>query len=111
MKRLLLPILFVVVLIFVILNRPARLVLSAQTLPVTKTLAWTDADTSITSYTVTLDGAVAGNPTTQSQSVTFTTAGTHTLTVTATNVWGTSAPATLTVDIAVPTVPANMQLR
>jgi PKD repeat protein len=62
-------------------------------------------------YTVSLDGVVVGTPTGTSQTVTFPTAGNHTLTLTATNTFGTSAPATLTVNVIVPGKPANLRLQ
>lgn len=87
------------------------IVLEAQTLPITKTFAWDDNDTSITNYTVTLDGVVVGNPTTKTQPVTFTTFASHTVSVTATNIWGTSAPFTATVLVQPPTAPSNGRLQ
>lgn len=88
-------------------------IVEAQTLPVAKTLTWTanPAGDNVTNYTVTEDGVVLGNPTTASQAVTFTTLGTHTLTVTATNTFGTSAPATLTVVVQFPATPAGLKLQ
>ena len=84
----------------------AIVVLRAQTLPVTKTVAW-DANPSaeqVLTYTVTLDGAgpITVTAPLTSAPVTFATAGTHTLRVTATNLWGTSAPAVLVVDVRLP---------
>ena len=92
---------------------PGMVTIYAQTLPITKTLVWdanapTDA---VTNYTVRLDGAVAGSPTAPSQAVTFTTVGAHVLTVTATNLWGTSTPATLTVNVAPPASSANLRIQ
>lgn len=90
------------------------IVLIAQTLPVTKTIAWDDATAAadgVTNYTVTLDGTVVGSPTGLTQAVTFTTAGVHTVTVTATNIWGTSGPATLSITVKVPGNPANVRLQ
>jgi hypothetical protein len=85
----------------------------AQTLPLTKTLAW-DAEAAafnVTNYTVSLDGTVIGNPTGTTQAVTFTTLGTHMLTVTSTNVFGVSGPASLTVNVVAPPPPANLKLQ
>jgi hypothetical protein len=90
---------------------PGVIIIEAQSLPITKTLAWDDADTSITNYTVTLDGTVIGSPTVKTQSVTFTTAGAHTLTITATNLWGTSAPTPLAVNVQLPTAASNPRIQ
>ncbi len=92
---------------------PGLLVLEAQTLPLTKTLAWDAEDPSlnVTLYTVSLDGAVVGNPTGTTQSVTFTTQGVHTLSVTATNAFGVSAPATLSVNVLLPAPVKNLRLQ
>lgn len=92
---------------------PGVIVVEAQTLPIAKTLSWNanPAGDNVTNYTVTEDGTVIGNPTVPSQSVTFTSLGTHTLTVTATNSFGTSAPATLTVVVQLPTTPAGLKLQ
>lgn len=92
-------------------------VVEAQTLPITKTLAW-DAPASdpslgtVESYTVRLDGTIVGQPTvpTTTQAVTFTTLGTHTLTVTSENVWGSSEPATLTVIVRFAGPPQNPRI-
>jgi hypothetical protein len=92
---------------------PGVITLEAQTLPITKTLAW-DADPvtdAVTNYTVALDGATVGQPSGTTQAVTFATQGLHTITVTATNVWGVSSPSTLTVNVKLPTTPANAHLQ
>ena len=103
----------VAVSVWACLMSPVEITLEAQTLPITKTLAWdpNPAADAVTNYTVRQDGVVLGNPTGTTQAVTFTTVGTHTLTVTATNLWGTSAPATLVVNVVVPAVPGNMRLQ
>jgi hypothetical protein len=84
----------------------------AQSLPATKTFAW-DArpvNESVSSYTVRLDGVTIGNPTGTTQQFTITTTGTHVLTVTATNTWGTSSPSTLNFLVIVPSSPANPRI-
>lgn len=85
----------------------------AQTLPVTKTLLWdaNPASDQVTNYTVRLDGTLVGNPTTPTQAVVFTTAGAHALTVTATNIWGTSPATTLNVVVVIPGAPGNPRLQ
>ena len=78
------------------------------------TLAWDDATAvadGVTNYVVTLDGVVVASPTALSQPVTFTTLGTHTLTVAAVNLFGTSPAATLVVLVRVPSNPANPRLQ
>jgi hypothetical protein len=102
-------------------NRPPLgvITISAQTLPITKTVAWdpspdpcgASAPCPVINYTVTLDTAVVGSPTTTTQVVNFTTVGLHTIRVTATNLWGTSSPATLTVNVIVPNAPANTRIQ
>lgn len=88
---------------------PGEIVLDAQTLPITKTVAWDDADTLITSYTVTLDGATIGTPTGQTLAVTFATPGVHTIVVTATNLWGSASSQPLQVNVKLPTAPSNLR--
>ena len=88
-------------------------VVRAQTLPVNRTLVC-DAnppEENVINYTVRLDGTVIGTPAAPTQPVTFTTAGKHILTVTATNEWGTSGPATLNVNVVVPNNPNNLRLQ
>lgn len=85
--------------------------IEAQTLPITKTVSWTAPPGTIDSYTVRLDGAVVGSPTGTSQAVTFTTLGLHTITVVATNIWASSPPGTLTVNVAPPSAPTNLTLQ
>ena len=94
-------------------TREHRVRVYAQTLPATKTLAWdvnpiVDA---VLNYTVTLDGIVVGNPVMTTQLVTFTTAGAHVLTVTATNIWGVGPAATLNVTVIVPGRPNNVHIQ
>jgi hypothetical protein len=85
----------------------------AQTLPITKTVAWdaNPAGDGVLSYTVQLDGVTVGSPTVTTQTVTFTTAGAHVLRVSATNQWGVSGYTTLTVNVVVPANPANLRLQ
>lgn len=86
---------------------PIVITIEAQTLPITKTLAWS-ASTNADSYIVTQDGNPAGTPTTTSQSITLTTAGPHTFTVAAKNVWGTSSATPLTVNVVLPSQPTGL---
>ena len=83
------------------------LLVYAQSLPLTKTFAWTDDPTAdpATSHTVTLDSVVIPSTVAQQTAFTVTTLGTHTLTVTETNVWGTSPAATLIINVKTPAVP------
>lgn len=94
-------------------SKPGTVVLKAQSLPITKTIAW-DANPSIDGvidYTVRLNGIVVGTPTTTtSQAVTFTTQGPQTITVTARNTWGTGPAGTLNVDVRVPGAPTNIRI-
>lgn len=93
--------------------RNGMVTIRAQSLPVTRTLAWdaNAASDNVINYTVTLDSVGIGNPTGTTQSVVFTTIGVHTLTVTATNSFGTSLPATLSVNVIIPGRPANPRLQ
>jgi len=87
--------------------------LEAQTLPITKTVAW-DANApadAVTNYVVRLDAAIVGSPVGTTQLVTFTSLGTHTITVVAQNLWGLSSPATLVVNVIAPNAPANIRLQ
>ncbi len=94
--------------------RQGILVVHAQSLPLTKTVTW-DANPpsdAVTSYSLWVDtGAVTIvlAPLTTG-SVTFTSAGIHVVHATATNIWGTSPEATLTVNILVPSKPTNLRL-
>lgn len=95
---------------------PGVFVLYAQTLPITKTATWNAPIVDAThaaadSYTVRLDGIVVGSPTTTTQAVTFTTNGAHTVTVTATNQWGTSGPLALSVLVAPPNTISGLTLQ
>ena len=88
-------------------------ILAAQSLPVTKTLAW-DANPvaeGVLHYTVTMDGVLVGAPTATTQAVTFTTPGAHTLTVSATNQWDTGPASTLLVTVVIPTGTVNLRLQ
>lgn len=85
----------------------------AQSLPITKTFAW-DANPvgdAVTSYTVRLDGTVVGNPSGLTQAFTINTTGAHALTLTATNIWGTSAPTTLNFNVVLPSSPSNGRIQ
>lgn len=85
----------------------------AQSLPVTKTLAW-DANPpgdAVLTYTVQLDSVTIGTPTGTTQLVTFTTGGAHVLRVSATNMWGTSGWATLNANVVGPGSPGNLHFQ
>ena len=105
--------LWMVFLGWVFIPRPLVVTLHAQTLPATKTLAWdaNAASDGVTNYVVALDATTVGSPTGTTQPITFTTAGSHTLTLRAQNVWGLSPPATLVVNVVVPGTPANLRLQ
>lgn len=85
----------------------------AQSLPITKTVVWdpNPATDQVTLYTVTLDGTTIGTPTTPSQQFTVTTAGAHTLTVSATNLWGTSPATALAINVKLPDKPTNPKIQ
>lgn len=88
-------------------------VVHAQTLPATKTLAWdaNPAGDGVINYVVKLDTVTIGTPAGLTQAVTFTTAGMHTLTVAAVNTWGTGPATTLNVNVVVPGNPNNLRLQ
>lgn len=117
MRRVLLGVL--VALLIACAMTTSGIVVRAQTLPVTKALVWTPrpASEAITAYTVTLDGGtpIMVDPmtcaATCTQPVTFTTAAQHTLSLTATNVWGTGPPSTLTVTVIVPGAPTGLRIQ
>lgn len=94
--------------------------LEAQSLPVMRNLQWDPnaASDAVTFYTVVQDGGapVTIDPATCTATVcstpiTFTAAGTHTLSVTATNEWATSLPTTITVNVVVPGKPGGLKIR
>lgn len=91
-------------------NLPGMITIYAQTLPITKTLTW-DASANTDSYIVTQDTAQIGTPTVTTQSVTITAVGSHTFTVAAKNLWGTSTATALTVNVVLPTVPSGLGIR
>ena len=87
----------------------------AQTLPITRTLAWdqpNEATDGIVSWVTKQDGVTIGNPTVKTQTITITTYGTHTWTVVAVNEFGLVSPAgTLTRNVAQPSTPSNLRLQ
>jgi len=95
------------------MSRLGVVVIHAQSLPVTKIVDWDDNPVTdeVTNYTVTLDKVIVGNPTVSQQSVTFTTPGLHTVSVTATNLWATSAAASITRNVVVPGNPSGIVVR
>lgn len=117
MKRLLLGT-FIAILVACAMTT-SGLVVRAQALPVTKALVWTPrpASEAITAYTVILDGGtpISVDPATCAatctQPVTFMTAAQHTLSLTATNLWGTGPPTTLTVTVIVPGAPTGLRIQ
>lgn len=113
MKRLLVTLLLATV-IFACVHKigPVTLptgvvVIEAQSLPVTKHFAW-NASTNADDYVATLDGVNIGTTTGLVVPFTITTLGSHTLTVTARNIWGTSAPAQLVVVVQLPSNPGGL---
>jgi hypothetical protein len=101
------------------ISRPGTITVYAQTLPITKTVFWNPNASidNVTTYTLVLDAtapvqiAPASCSAECSRLVTFTTAGTHTLTLTATNQWAVSGPTTLTVTVQVPAAPGGMRIQ
>ena len=96
--------------------RSVVVTVEAQTLPITKTFAWDAPAVDAThgaadSYIAKLDGVQVGTPTTTSQSVTFTTLGSHVLSTTSVNLWGMSSPALLTVNVVPPGSPTNTRIQ
>lgn len=89
------------------------IVLEAQALPINAIVAWTANPTSdqVLNYIVRLDGVIVGSPTGIEQPITITTAGIHTITVVAVNLWATSPPGTLVVDVRVPGSPGGLAIR
>lgn len=98
-------------------NNPSTIILEAQTLPITKTVAWdaslVDANHAAPdNYVVKLDNTQVGTPTVLTQAVTFTTAGSHDVSVQAqSNLWGLSSAAVLHVIVNVPNPPSNLRLQ
>jgi len=92
---------------------PGVVTLEAQSLPITRTLAW-DANAlsdMVTHYVVRQDGAVLGSPTGTTQTVTITTLGMHTFAVRAVSLWGESVDAVLVVNVVVPGTVRNIAIR
>ncbi|MCR4375638.1 MAG: hypothetical protein NUW22_12395 [Acidobacteria bacterium] len=86
----------------------------AQSLPITKTVAWDQTDEAtagVLNWTVRLDGTIVGSPTVKEQAITLATVGAHTVTVTATNLWGVSSPATLTFTVVLAAAPGNVRIQ
>jgi hypothetical protein len=103
-------------LLFVVLPLAACTVtVNAQTLPASAHVNWppNPAGDQVTAYNLTLDAntPIVVPPTLDAscscirQQITITTAGSHTITLTATNIWGTSLPATLTFNVVVASRP------
>jgi hypothetical protein len=84
--------------------------LEAQTLPISRTLAW-DAGANADSYIVTQDGTPIGTPVGLTQPISIATLGSHTFSVVSVNLWGQSAPATLTVNVVSPGQSGNIRIR
>ena len=87
--------------------------IEAQSLPIARTVLWdaNAASDAITNYVVRLDNTIVGSPTGTSQPITITTLGTHTVSVTAVNLWGVSAPTTLTINVVAPAQVVNLRLQ
>ena len=88
-------------------------VLHAQSLPITKTFLWdaNPASEGVTSYTVRLDGVAIGTPSTPGQTFTITTAGPHTLSVTAANLWGVGPTSSLAFTVVLPSAPSGGRIQ
>lgn len=90
-------------------------ILYAQSLPITKNLAWDASLVDAThgapdSYVVRLDGTVINTVTSLTSPFTINAIGPHVLTVTAVNQWG-SAVGTLNFVVAIPANPSNMRIQ
>ncbi len=102
---------------------PRKVTVKAQSLPVTRQIAWDQNGAvaeGIIDFTVTFDGvtrtvtaAVACTPDPQKCQTpqVFATTGTHSLTVTANSLWGSSAPAALTVVVTLPHSPSGITIK
>jgi hypothetical protein len=92
---------------------PGVITVYAQSLPITRTVAWdaNPASDGVTNYVVRLDNVVIGSPTTTSLPFTITTAGTHTLAVRAVNLWAESPDSTLVINVIVPAKPTGLRLQ
>lgn len=113
MRRLLILLLVIVACATVGRRPPGVITIHAQSLPVTKTVAWdaNPASDAIVNYTVTLDAGPPVNTANVTQAVIFATAGTHVIHLTATNLWGTSPETTLTVNVVMPARPTSIRLQ
>ena len=92
------------------------MVIHAQSLPITKTIAWDANPTTdiVTKYTFWLDTGPKGDVFATSPLIafiTFTTTGPHTIHLTATNPWGESPEATLTVNVVVLARPTGLRIQ
>lgn len=90
------------------------IVLEAQSLPITKTLAWVAPATGVVpdNYVVMQDGVQIGTPTGLTQSITITTPGSHTWTIQSNStLWGLGGTATLTELVEVPGAPTGAVIR
>jgi len=87
-------------------------VLEAQALPATKILVWdaNPASDEVINYTVRFDGVIIGSPIIPEMAFTITTVGAHNLSVTATNLWGTSTPTTLNFTVIIPGNSQNLRI-
>jgi hypothetical protein len=90
-----------------------EIVIHAQSLPVTKTLAWNPnaVGDAVINYNVSLDGTSIGNPTSTSQAFTITAVGPHTLSVSATNQWGTGPSTLLNFTVVLPGAPSGLGIK
>lgn len=94
---------------------PRSFVLYAQSLPITKTIAW-DANPvsdAVSTYSLWLDTGIVSTIAAPllTGTVVFTTPGVHVIHLTATNTWGTSPEATLTVNVVVPGKPTGLRVQ
>ena len=106
-------------LLFAVWWMGSEYVVLGQPLPITKTVIWNANDPleGVLYYELGLDDEprliIKPLPlqTTLQGPVTFQTAGIHVIKVRATNDWGTSADATLTVTVAVPSPPTGIMIQ
>jgi len=99
----------------IVFHHRNKITIYAQTLPVTKTASWNGnpASDNVINYTIQLDSNAAISVLSPSTStpITFATSGAHTLTLTATNMWGTSPATTLNVNVVVPGTPSGLNVK
>ena len=92
---------------------PGTVTIIAQSLPITRTLAWDANATSdmVTNYVVRQDSVIIGSPTGTTQPITITTLGTHTFAVRAVSLWGESVDSLLIVNVVLPSAVRNVRIQ